>query len=165
MSKVLENKIPETIIKNENMKYNKSFILNSKEKDKSEYCILSLLIDKTDKDNSRRCSLRTNDTYLIENDFKFDYEIKKFDELNNSLSEISDFDLEKNEDCNESDFNSSEDENENEIEDEKIIFKNKPKKEYDDEYEIQIEKEYEEILKEIKFKKIIKRFNELFKLK
>ena len=153
MSKVLENKIPETIIKNENMKYNKSFILNSKEKDKSEYCILSLLIDKTDKDNSRRCSLRTNDTYLIENDFKFDYEIKKFDELNNSLREISDFDLEQNEDCNESDFNSSEDENENENEDEKIIFKNKPKKEYDDEYEIQIEKEYEEILKEIKFKK------------
>ena len=151
MSKVLENKIPETIIKNENMKYNKSII--SKEKDKCEYCILSLLTDKMDKDNSRRTSLKTNDTYLIENDFKFDYEIKKFDELNNSLSEISDFDLEQNEDCNESDFNSSEDENENVIEDDKIIFKYKPKKEYDDEYEIQIEKEYEEILKEIKCKK------------
>ena len=37
MSKVLENKILETIIKNENMKYNKSNI--SKKKDKSEYCI------------------------------------------------------------------------------------------------------------------------------
>jgi len=149
MSTVLENKIPETI-KNENMKYNKSVI--SMEKNKSEYCILSLL---TQKDNIRRSSVKTNDTYFIEKNFKFNYEIKKFDELNNSLSEISDFDLEENEDCNKSDFNSSEDENENEnvIEDEKIIFKYKPKKEYDDDYEIQIEKEYEEILKEIKCKK------------
>jgi len=148
MSTVLENKIPEIIIKNENMKYNKSII--SKEKNKFEYCILSLL---TEKDNSRRSSIKTNNTYFIGKNFKFNYEIKKFDELNNSLSEISDFDLEKNEDCRESDFNSSEDENENVIEDDKIIFKYKPKKEYDDEYEIQIEKEYEEILKEIKCKK------------
>ena len=138
------SQVAETKIKTENLKYNKSIF--SKEKDKCEYCILSLLLNKDDRKNS----MKTNDTYLIKNDFKYKEEIKKFDELNNSLSQISDFDLEKDEDCFESDFNSSEDENE--IEEEKIIYKLKTKKEYDDDFEIQLEKEYEEIIKEIKCK-------------
>ena len=87
---------------------------------KNEYSILSLLIEDN-KNNKRKNSLNTADTEIL-TQIKLDYnfkELKKFDELNHSLSEISEFDLEKN-DQDKSDFNSSQDNN-SELEEEIII--------------------------------------------
>ena len=71
---------------------------------KCKYCILSLLINK----NEKRESIKTFDSNIIRVD-SFKYEsIKKFDEANKSLREISNFDLEMDEE-NKSNFNSSED--------------------------------------------------------
>ena len=72
---------------------------------KYQNCILSLFTGK----NKRRSSVKTADTNLYF-PMKYDYdlsEVKKFDELNNSLSDISEFDLEKSEE-EKSEFNSSE---------------------------------------------------------
>ena len=117
------------------------------ENHKSRGIILSLLVNKS---NKTKNSFRTIDSILKTPnlDYSFD-EIKRFDELNKSLSDISEFYLEKErEDISE--FNSSEDENDD-SEDIKIEQKGKRnfnRKEKYDEFENEVEKEYEEILKE-----------------
>ena len=77
------------------------------------------------------------------------YEINKFDELNKSLSDISNFDLEKEDDCDLS-FNSSKDDDEIEAMEIFISKKiNKNFKEKNIEFEIELDKEFEEIKKEV----------------
>ena len=122
-------------------------------------CILSLLIKKEYLVDShrKRDSFETTDTAILRSR-TFDYdsnEIKKFDEFNKSLSDISEFDLEKEEDDNSSEFNSSDDDNDND-EEETIIIKNKRtfnNKENDKEYEIELEKEYDDIIKVLNINK------------
>ena len=119
-----------------------------KENNKSKYKILSLLINNNEKSDS----FKTFDSNIIKID-SFKYESnKKFDEANNSLSDISDFDLEMDEE-NKSDFNSSKD---NDSEEEEIItFKSKKNKKYtkkEDEFEYKIDLEFSEILKGLNIK-------------
>ncbi len=118
----------------------------------NKYSILSLLI----KNNKKRSSLKTVDTVLKKVDFsKYNYNnVKKFDEGNKSLSEISDFDLENDDEEKKSDFSSSDEDEDIEFEEEKIIFKSKfiKEKKFDDQFDMQLEKEYEDILKIIKTK-------------
>ena len=114
--------------------------------------ILSLLINNN---NIRKDSLKTTDSKSYEK-FSLNYdlkEIKKFDEFNKSLSDISEFDLENDKNDNKSDFNSSEDEK---SELENIIIKSKiipNKRKKNSDYENEIEKEYEEIINILKLKK------------
>jgi virulence-associated protein VapD len=124
-------------------------------------CILSLLIKKEYLADShrKRDSFETTDTAILR-PRTFDYdsnEIKKFDEFNKSLSDISEFDLEKEEDNNKSEFNSSDDDNDNDNdEEETIIIKSKRtfnNKEKDKEYEIELEKEYDDIIKVLNINK------------
>ena len=112
--------------------------------------ILSLLL----KNRERKNSLKTTDTniepFSLDYDFK---EIKRFDELNNSLSDISELDLEKENNENKSEFNSSQ-ENNSQSDDETIVIKDKRKfncREFDFEYEKELHKDYEEIIKYLKF--------------
>ena len=126
----------------------------SKEDEKNRFSILSLLNNKHDKRNSTR----TTDTILSELDhikyFDYKYEsIKKFDEFNQSMGDISDFDLEGDDEEEKSIFNSSEEDND--IDEEEIIIKSKSKvnKQYNKEYEIQLDMEFEEILEELNIKK------------
>ena len=110
--------------------------------------IISLFIGK----NKRRSSVKTAHTNICI-PMRFDYdlnEVKKFDELNNSLSDISEFDLEKSEE-EKSEFNSSE-EDDSFIEDQEIIFKKEKlnRKKLDAEYEIELDKELEDIMQELK---------------
>jgi len=119
-----------------------------KENNKCKYKILSLLINNNEKSDS----FKTFDSNIIKID-SFKYESnKKFDEANNSLSDISDFDLEMDEE-NKSDFNSSKD---NVSEEEEIItFKSKKNKKYtkkEDEFEYKIDLEFSEILKGLNIK-------------
>ena len=122
-------------------------------------CILSLLIKKDYVVDShrKRDSFETADTAILR-PRTFDYnsnEIKKFDEFNKSLSEISEFDLEKEEDDDKSEFNSSEDDGDDD-EEETIFIKNKRtfnNKENDKEYEIELEKEYDDIIKALNVNK------------
>ena len=119
-----------------------------KENNKCKYKILSLLINNNEKSDS----FKTFDSNIIKID-SFKYESnKKFDEANNSLSDISDFDLEMDEE-NKSDFNSSKD---NDSEEEEIItFKSKKNKKYtkkEDEFEYKIDLEFSEILKLLNIK-------------
>ena len=104
------------------------------------YSILSII-----KENNKKSSKKTvfSSSYIKLKD----YEINKFDELNKSLSNISNFDLEK-EDDGDSSFNSSKI---NEIEFIEIIIpeKMRNKKEENIEYEIELDKEFEEIIKEV----------------
>ena len=110
------------------------------------FSILSML-----RDNKHRLSLKTTDT------FSFiqlkDYEINKFDELNDSLSNISNFDLEEEEENNSSSFNSSEDKDEDDDSENLEVIKKKSKIKYDckdkNEYEIKLDKEFEEIKREL----------------
>ena len=83
------------------------------------FSILSML-----RENKRRLSLKTSDT------FSFiqlkEYEINNFDELNDSLDNISNFDLEKEEDSNSLSFNSLEyDDEDDDSENLKVIIKKK----------------------------------------
>ncbi len=99
--------------------------------------------------------MNTADTEIL-TQIKLDYnfkELKKFDELNHSLSEISEFDLEKN-DQDKSDFNSSQDNN-SELEEEIIIKKRITIINRKDnlEYEVELEKDFEKIIKELNLKK------------
>jgi len=116
-----------------------------------KYCILSLLI----KSNKRKDSVKTNASYTRKIDFSnIKYEsTKKFDELNKSLSDISEFDLEDKE--NLSFYNSSEEENV--IEEEEIRHKSKKRlstiKYKDEDFENEIENEFKELLKQLKIKK------------
>ena len=120
-----------------------------KDNNTCNYCILSLLINK----NEKRDSIKTFDSNIIRVD-SFKYEsIKKFDESNKSLSEISNFDLEMDEE-NKSNFSSSEDDD---SEEEEIInLKSNKNRNYikkdNDEFEHQIDLEYDEILKDLNIK-------------
>ena len=82
-------------------------------------------------------------------------EIKKFDELNDSLDNISDFDLEKSE-YDSLSFNSSEENDDKEIEN-IIIFKSKlnnQRIEENKEFEFELDEEFEKIQREILESKI-----------
>ena len=119
-----------------------------KENNICKYDILSLLINKNEKSDS----FKTFDSNIIKID-SFKYESnKKFDEANNSLSDISDLDLEMDEE-NKSDFNSSED---NDSEEEEIITfkskKNKKNTKKGDEFGHKIDLEFSEILKGLNIK-------------
>ena len=120
----------------------------NKENNKNKGAILSLLANKNDK---KKNSFRTVDSILKTSNLEYSFdEIKKFDELNNSLSDISEFDLEKEKEDT-SEFNSSEDESDD-SEDIKIEQKGRRnfdrKKNYN-EFENEIEKEYKEILNQL----------------
>ena len=147
MSTVLIKNNSETINKSEYLEKPFDIGINNE----CKYCILSLLI----KDNKRKDSVKTNESYTQKIDLmNFKYEsTKKFDELNKSLSDISDFDLEDKNDL--SFYNSSEEDNV--IEEEEIRHKSKKRlstiKYKDDEFENDIENEFKELLKQLKIKK------------
>ena len=147
MSTVLIKNNSETINKSEYLEKPIDVGINNE----CKYCILSLLI----KDNKRKDSVKTNASYTQKIDLmNFKYEsTKKFDELNKSLSDISDFDLEDKNDL--SFYNSSEEDNV--IEEEEIRHKSKKRlstiKYKDDEFENDIENEFKELLKQLKIKK------------
>ena len=118
------------------------------ENNKNKGAILSLLANKNDK---KKNSLRTVDSILKTSNLEYSFdEIKRFDELNNSLSDISEFDLEKEKEDT-SEFNSSEDESDDseDIKIEKKERRNFNRKENYDEFENEIEKEYKEILNQL----------------
>ena len=142
---------PETNYSIRKSEYNNKFpnVIDKSIYKKHNGSILSLL----KKSDDRKSSLKTTDIEIFQSSF-LDYkikEIKKFDELNNSLSDISEFDLENyNEENDKSEFNSSEEENDAEFVDEEIILKRRRNyniKRYDSEYENELEKNFEEILK------------------
>ena len=108
------------------------------------YSILSLLIEK--KQGTTLKTINSNSFIQIN-----EKEINKIDELNNSLSYISDFDLEKEDESDSSSFNSLENDEKNI---ENIIIIKKSNVDYDiiennREYEFELDKEFEEIQKEI----------------
>ena len=107
------------------------------------FSILSMI-----RENNRKNSTKTvySSSYIKLKE----YEINKFDELNKSFGNISNFDLEKEDDINDLSFNSSEDDEEFEAL-EIIISKkiNKKNKDKNKEFEIELDKEFEEIKKEI----------------
>ena len=118
------------------------------ENNKNKGAILSLLANKNDK---KKNSFRTVDSILKTSNLEYSFdEIKRFDELNNSLSDISEFDLEKEKEDT-SEFNSSEDESDDseDIKIEKKERRNFNRKENYDEFENEIEKEYKEILNQL----------------
>ena len=147
MSTVLIKNHSETIDKNEDLEKPIDIGINND----CKYCILSLLI----KTNKRKESLKTNVSYTSKIDFyNYKYEsTKKFDELNKSLSDISDFDLEGKEEL--SFYNSSEEDNV--IEEEEIRHKSRKRlstiKIKDDDFENEIENEFKELLKQLNIKK------------
>ena len=147
MSTVLIKNNSEAIDKNEYLEKPIDIGINND----CKYCILSLLI----KTNKRKESLKTNVSYTQKIDFfNYKYEsTKKFDELNKSLSDISDFDLEGKEEL--SFYNSSEEDNV--IEEEVIRHKTRKRlstiKFKDDDFENEIENEFKELLKQLKIKK------------
>ena len=108
--------------------------------------------------HDKRNSTKATDTFLSEKEtikhFDYKYEsVKKFDEFNQSLGDISDFDLEGDEEETKSDFNSSEEDND--IDEEEIIIKSKNRinKQCNKDYEIQLDMEFEKILEELYIKK------------
>ena len=107
------------------------------------FSILSMI-----RENNRKNSTKTvySSSYIKLKE----YEINKFDELNKSFGNISNFDLEKEDDINDLSFNSSEDDEEFEAL-EIIISKkiNKKNKDKNKEFEIELDKEFEEIKKEV----------------
>ena len=132
-------------------KQQKNNFKNEEKVSKANKCQNSVLSLFTGK-NKRRNSFKTADTNIFP-PMKFDYdldEIKKFDELNQSLSDISEFDLEQSEE-EKSEFNSSE-EDDSFVEDQEIIIKKEKMnhKKIDFEYEIELDKELEDIMKQLK---------------
>ena len=105
--------------------------------------ILSILSE-----NKLRKSIKTLDSNSF---FQIrDSEITKFDELNNSLSNISNFDLEKGEDENDSfSFNSLKDYDDQNEENIIITHSKLNYHRKDEEYELELDKEFEEIEKTI----------------
>ena len=142
MSELLKQNQKNMYLLNEKIE-NFSDVNNIKHKN---FSILSML-----RDNKHRLSLKTTDT------FSFiqlkDYEINKFDELNDSLSNISNFDLEEEEENNSSSFNSSEDNDEDDDSENLEVIQKKSKIKYDNkdknEYEIKLDKEFQEIKREL----------------
>ena len=147
---------------NQEMSLSSAFTINEKEPKQIIYYekkspsnnvyqppILSSLMNNIQRKNS----LKTTDTNIYKMPF-LNYnlkEIKKFDELYNSLSDISGFDLEKEKDENKSEFNSSENDN-SEFEEEIIIVKSKRKcncRDFNEEFEQELEEEYKEILQDL----------------
>ena len=115
-----------------------------------KYSILSLLIES----NKSKDSFNTSSSYISRIDnLNYNYDSnQKFDEINRSLSDVSDFNLEEKEDI--SLFNSSEEENV--IEEKEIISKSKKelnnKKYENDDFENEIENEFKDLLKELNIK-------------
>ena len=147
MSIVLIKENSRIINKNEivNKSNNNDFIKECK------YSILSLLIES----NKSKDSFNTSSSYISRIDnLNYNYDSnQKFDEINRSLSDVSDFNLEEKEDI--SLFNSSEEENV--IEEKEIITKSKKelnnKKYENDDFENEIENEFKDLLKELNIKK------------
>ena len=125
--------------------------VNKSENKNHQGSLLSLLLKNN---NIRNDSLKTFNFSKYKR-FSLDYninELKRFDELNNSMSDISDFDLENDKNDNISEFNSSDD-NFSELEEIKIKSRIVSKKRNSDcEFYKDLEKEYENILKELKIK-------------
>ena len=142
------------LIKDNSRIINKSEIVNNSNNNdfikECKYSILSLLIES----NKSKDSFNTSSSYISKLDnFNYKYDSnQKFDEINRSLSDISDFYLEEKEDI--SLYNSSEEENV--IEEVKIISKSKKElnhKKYDnDDFENEIENEFKDLLKELNIK-------------
>ena len=116
------------------------------------YSILSILKERKKKSSKKIVDSSSN--------FNFkENEINKFDEVNTSLRKISDFDLEKEEELKKAlSFNSSYNDNDNEdsnVEFELITEETKANYNNDDkvQYDLELDKEYEEIEKEILTKK------------
>jgi hypothetical protein len=149
------------LIKDNSRIFNKNEIVNKSNNNdfikECKFCILSLLIET----NKSKDSFNTSSSYISKLDnYNYKYDSKqKFDELNRSLSDVSDFYLEEKEDI--SLFNSSEEENV--IEEQEIISKSKTelnhKKYYNDndndndDFENEIENEFKDLLKELNIKK------------
>ena len=146
MSIVLIKENSRIVKKNEivNKSNNNDFIKECK------YSILSLLIES----NKSKDSFNTSSSYISRIDIlNYNYDSnQKFDEINRSLSDVSDFNLEEKEDI--SLFNSSEEENV--IEEKEIISKSKKelnnKKYENDDFENEIENEFKDLLKELNIK-------------
>ena len=114
------------------------------------YSILSILKERKKKSSKKIVDSSSN--------FNFkENEINKFDEVNTSLRKISDFDLEKEEEHKKAlSFNSSYNDNEDSnVEFELITEETKANYNNDDkvQYDLELDKEYEEIEKEILTKK------------
>ena len=136
------------------LKNTNHFIFNKNPSINKIDTVLSLLMkNKIIEERRPSCKTCFTDTIIGLNLNYKSKEIKKFDELNDSLSDISEFDLEKDQDDINSEFNSSK-ENISDIEEEKIFAKSKRKLDpkEDVEYEIQLEKEYEDIIETLKLK-------------
>ena len=120
------------------------------------YSILSILKNR-----------KINSSLKSENSSNFNFkesEIKKFDELNNSLRKISNFDLEKGEEYRKESFSfcssKNDDDGENNTVEFELITKEKIGNYHNDDkiqYELELNKEFEEIEKEILLKKIEKK--------
>ena len=116
------------------------------------YSILNIL-----KERNKRSSLKSENS----SNFNFkESEIKKFDELNNSLRKISNFDLEKGEEYRKESFSFSssknDDDGENNAVEFELITEEKIGNYHKDDkiqYELELNKEFEEIEKEILMKK------------
>ena len=144
-----------TLIKENSRIINKNEIVNKSNNNdfikECKYSILSLLIES----NKSKDSFNTSSSYISRIDIlNYNYDSnQKFDEINRSLSDISDFNLEEKEDI--SLFNSSEEENV--IEEKEIISKSKKelnnKKYENDDFENEIENEFKDLLKELNIKK------------
>ena len=129
-------------IKNADSNKNNEFVRN--------YSILSILKERKKKSSKKIVDSSSN--------FNFkENEINKFDEVNTSLRKISDFDLEKEEELKKAlSFNSSYNDNEDSnVEFELITEETKANYNNDDkvQYDLELDKEYEEIEKEILTKK------------
>ena len=155
MSIIFEKNNFESFFNRKSENINNPLFLSKDEK--SKYCLLKFLINKNfNEKKSFLNSYEINSSKIKTINYNYNYNsIKKFDELNKSLSEISDFDLEGNE--KKSDFNSSEDENDDDFDDEEeIIFKSRRKinfKKYDKEFEMQLDKDLKEIMNELNIKR------------
>ena len=156
MSVVLIKDNLETANKFENL----SKLINNDNDKQCKYCIINYfsynniwkLIIET---NKNKDSFNTSSSYISKLDnfnYKY-YDNQKFDELNRSLSDLSDFYLEEKEDI--SLYNSSEEENV--IKEEEITYKSKTRlnhKKYDDgDFENEIENDFRDILKQLNIKK------------
>lgn len=143
-----------TLIKENSRIINKNEIVNKSNNNdfikECKYSILSLLIES----NKSKDSFNTSSSYISRIDnLNYNYDSnQKFDEINRSLSDVSDFNLEEKEDI--SLFNSSEEENV--IEEKEIISKSKKelnnKKYENDDFENEIENEFKDLLKELNIK-------------
>ncbi len=123
----------------------------------SNYSILSILKETKRNSLKNRNSLR--ETVDSSSNFNFkEHEINKFDEGSTSLRKISNFDLEKEEDHKKesSSFNSSDNADEESSDEFELITEEKIANYNNDDklqYDLELDKEFEEIKKEILMKK------------